>query len=232
MSSIKGQSVLLSDPISEPESLDLDYDMWQGQFEIIGQTSSGGGSSGTAAGTTENSHSSVDDSNLNLVFDRVVDPSSRAPILIDEETFLSLHPSDFMDSLQATDDAYDPDGDGPHSGLFIHDAINGVGGGGGGGGSSGHRKNKRIDNFFNANLQKIFLMNNKNVADSLGGSRHYGEKRDNDPDTETVVDKVVADLNNNEKSTFNQNHRTAMKTKCDTLNDQVRTREWPIAYYR
>lgn len=86
---------------SQPDSLDLDYDNWQGQFDFVGSKSSD-----NAADDNENgSRSSEDD----LTFDRPQPYNPNQRIFIDEETFLSLHPSDFIENS------------GPHSGLFIDD---------------------------------------------------------------------------------------------------------------
>ncbi|GAB0087908.1 Peptidyl-prolyl cis-trans isomerase [Sergentomyia squamirostris] len=89
---------------SQPESLDLDYDLWQGQFEFIGPLNSNGRSS------------SVEDLNLNCSthgYDK-----NRA-ILVDEETFLSLHATESSPDTEEDDD--DLRNSGPHSGFFIND---------------------------------------------------------------------------------------------------------------
>ncbi|XP_055705010.1 rab11 family-interacting protein 3 isoform X6 [Phlebotomus papatasi] len=94
---------------SQPESLDLDYDLWQGQFEFIGPINGINGRS-----------SSLEDLDLscqNHNYDK------NKPILVDEETFLSLH---------ATESPSDSDEDdrmrqsGPHSGFFIDDCGRGT----------------------------------------------------------------------------------------------------------
>ncbi|XP_058462978.1 rab11 family-interacting protein 4B isoform X4 [Malaya genurostris] len=99
---------------SQPDSLDLDYDMWQGQFEFVGPTLDSGTVNGSC--TTLNSDgldhlsrtasSSLEDLRLN----GYIPPDQ--PVLIDEETFLSLHPNDFPSS-------------GPHSGFFLDEYSNG-----------------------------------------------------------------------------------------------------------
>uniref|UniRef100_A0A182T5M4 Uncharacterized protein n=1 Tax=Anopheles maculatus TaxID=74869 RepID=A0A182T5M4_9DIPT len=106
---------------SQPDSLDLDYDMWQGQFEFVGPTvvvpinainGSSSSSSASIIGTTTSldkqsrtSSSSLEDLRLN----GYIPPDQ--PVLIDEETFLSLHPNDFPSS-------------GPQSGFFLDDYGN------------------------------------------------------------------------------------------------------------
>ncbi|XP_058835683.1 rab11 family-interacting protein 4 isoform X2 [Topomyia yanbarensis] len=99
---------------SQPDSLDLDYDMWQGQFEFVGPTLDAGAINGSC--TTLNSDgldhlsrtasSSLEDLRLN----GYIPPDQ--PVLIDEETFLSLHPNDFPSS-------------GPHSEFFLDEYSHG-----------------------------------------------------------------------------------------------------------
>ncbi|XP_055619627.1 rab11 family-interacting protein 4A isoform X2 [Toxorhynchites rutilus septentrionalis] len=94
---------------SQPDSLDLDYDMWQGQFEFVGPTvdpaAISHNSTTTTGGSTDLSRtasSSLEDLRLN----DYIPPDQ--PVLIDEETFLSLHPNDFPPS-------------GPHSGFYLEE---------------------------------------------------------------------------------------------------------------
>lgn len=206
MASLKSQQQLFGESISEPESLELDYDMWQGQFDFIGSSPTLAGSNGRLKNS---STPSSDDSNLNLVFDRP-DHTSKAPILIDEETFLSL----------TVDSEVGPDG--PHSGLFF-DSPPSLNGGGG-------KKNKRIDNFFNANLQKqkILFMNDKNVSDSLEREKPESEVEVSGDDEEMGKGSNY-DVNNNHSNQTNihnkrnmLDNRLLVRNKCDTLNDQVR----------
>lgn len=93
MTSSAGQTALPIDqlPNSEPESLDsLDYDDWEGQFEFFGCNSASNPSN-----TQPTNNGDGDDLNLTA-------PSSytqslyanKRPILIDEETFLSLQSID------------------------------------------------------------------------------------------------------------------------------------------
>lgn len=88
---------------SEPESLDsLAYDDWEGQFEFVGNnsstSSSGSGSvigSGSDNTSTLTTTSDVED--LNLIAPKYSNrPNNRndCPILIDEETFLSMQSND------------------------------------------------------------------------------------------------------------------------------------------
>lgn len=77
---------------SEPESLDsLAYDDWEGQFEFVG--SNNGTNDGTATLPPKTESSDVED--LNLTTPKYSNQSLRnCPILIDEETFLSMQSTD------------------------------------------------------------------------------------------------------------------------------------------
>lgn len=86
-----------SEAPSQPESLDLDYDDWEGQFEFVGS------SNNTSAKCAND-----DDLNLSVYV------PSKQPILFDEETFLSLQPHDFE---------HDTDDLPPISGYFIENAL-------------------------------------------------------------------------------------------------------------
>lgn len=107
---------------SQPDSLDLDmdYDMWQGQFEFVGPTVPAADSSST---TTYNAINSSNLLHPNLHASRTASSSLEdlrlndyippdQPVLIDEETFLSLHPNDFPPS-------------GPHSGFYLDEYNHG-----------------------------------------------------------------------------------------------------------
>lgn len=197
---------ILGESISEPESLDLDYDMWQGQFEIIGQTS--------ASDRKNDNLETSDDTNLNLVFQHF-DPS-KTPILIDEETFLSLHPNDFIDA--GADDSY-IDRDGPHSGLFIENLD----------GFDRSKKCKKIDNFFNANLQKqkIFLMNSKKSGDNFSSVVDTNRMP---PPTSTIQPEIKDSSNDSscgeepvDKDSASEKCANRIALKHDTLNEQVRS---------
>lgn len=84
---------------SQPESLDLDYDDWEGQFEFVGPN---------VIGSTQRNVTSDDDDELNF---NLYSPNGNRPVLVDEETFLSLHPNDFDDDALSLS--------GPASELFI-----------------------------------------------------------------------------------------------------------------
>lgn len=92
MTSSAGQTALPIDqlPSSEPESLDsLDYDDWEGQFEFVGCN---GGPGPATVPPTDNGD--ADDLNLTAPGAYTQSSANKRPILIDEETFLSLQSSD------------------------------------------------------------------------------------------------------------------------------------------
>lgn len=94
---VQRKKMTTSEAPSQPESLDLDYDDWEGQFEFVGSSNN-------------NSAKCVNDDDLNLS----VYVPSKQPILFDEETFLSLQPHDFE---------HDTDELPPISGYFIENAL-------------------------------------------------------------------------------------------------------------
>ena len=143
-----------SQPASQPDSIDLAYDMWAGQFEFVGPTAA----SSTPATTANNnncklkqqqqyalnntlqfgdrnashrqSNESLEDLNLNFgqttpyslgcgYYDTTTtttangDYYSKQPVLIDQETFLSLNPTDFDDIVPS----------GPNSLIFIDNKL-------------------------------------------------------------------------------------------------------------
>ncbi|XP_055906462.1 rab11 family-interacting protein 3 isoform X2 [Eupeodes corollae] len=127
-----------SQPASQPESIDLAYDMWAGQFEFVGSPQNNNNSpnnntlnnnsnlqyrlsdknSSQCRGSTE----SLEDLNLNFTSPTTTTTSStwngsdfsKQPILIDQETFLSLNPNDFDDIVSS----------GPNSLVFIENKFN------------------------------------------------------------------------------------------------------------
>ncbi|XP_059609078.1 rab11 family-interacting protein 3 isoform X4 [Phlebotomus argentipes] len=94
---------------SQPDSLDLDYDLWQGQFEFIGPINGVNGR-----------RDSVED--LDLSCHQHQYDKSR-PVLVDEETFLSLHGTE---SSADSDEEESRVRSGPHSGFFIDECGRGT----------------------------------------------------------------------------------------------------------
>ncbi|KAL5292241.1 RAB11FIP4.2 family protein [Megaselia abdita] len=97
----------MSQSTSEPESIDLSYDMWAGQFEFVGPNNNNNVNKNSSL---NKSTDSLEDLNLGNFNDPV---AKNQPILIDQETFLSLNPCDF-DGISS----------GPNSMVFIENRLN------------------------------------------------------------------------------------------------------------
>ncbi|XP_026849632.1 bromodomain-containing protein DDB_G0280777 isoform X1 [Drosophila persimilis] len=141
-----------SQPASQPDSIDLAYDMWAGQFEFVGPTAhhplankshnNNNSSSlnnkcrigGAGQPSRKLSTESLEDLNLNFNTSSTQNPLSNAyslgggvgdyeycgfgkhpPILIDQETFLSLNPADFEDIVPSNSE--------PSSLVFIENKL-------------------------------------------------------------------------------------------------------------
>ncbi|XP_055856890.1 rab11 family-interacting protein 3 isoform X2 [Episyrphus balteatus] len=131
-----------SQPASQPESIDLAYDMWAGQFEFVGTPSHNNNNTpnnnnnilnnnnslqyrlsdkNSSQYQRRNSTDSLEDLNLNFTSPATTTTTtwngsdfSKQPILIDQETFLSLNPNDFDDIGSS----------GPNSLVFIENKFN------------------------------------------------------------------------------------------------------------
>ncbi|XP_034659670.1 rab11 family-interacting protein 4B-like isoform X1 [Drosophila subobscura] len=140
-----------SQPASQPDSIDLAYDMWAGQFEFVGPTTNHPQAKknnnnlnnkcrigGAAQQSRKLSTESLEDLNLNFNTSSTQNPLSNAyslgggvvvgvgeyeycgfgkhpPILIDQETFLSLNPADFEDIVPSNSE--------PNSLVFIENKL-------------------------------------------------------------------------------------------------------------
>ncbi|XP_017022958.1 rab11 family-interacting protein 4 isoform X3 [Drosophila kikkawai] len=126
-----------SQPASQPDSIDLAYDMWAGQFEFVGPTTPQQQSNRNnnlnnkcrIGGAQQNhrklSTDSLEDLNLSFNTSASQNPLSNAyslgvgkhhpPILIDQETFLSLNPADFEDIVPSNSE--------PSSLVFIENKL-------------------------------------------------------------------------------------------------------------
>ncbi|XP_035893185.1 rab11 family-interacting protein 4B isoform X2 [Anopheles stephensi] len=203
---------------SQPDSLDLDYDMWQGQFEFVGPTvvvpiNALNGSSSTSTSLDKQSRtssSSLEDLRLN----GYIPPDQ--PVLIDEETFLSLHPNDFPSS-------------GPQSGFFLDDY-----------GSPNQSGNAHEPPY---QLNNNSLTANGNVSGSGGGIlniKMLNNKTNNLISTGTIEEKNAKNnLINNNLKLINDNPELSNKyilkssnssskmsdliktDLCDNLNEQL-----------
>ncbi|XP_065079489.1 rab11 family-interacting protein 4B isoform X5 [Ochlerotatus camptorhynchus] len=194
---------------SQPDSLDLDYDMWQGQFEFVGPTVdpsavtiNGGGSGITLQSRTASS--SLEDLRLN----DYIPPDQ--PVLIDEETFLSLHPNDFPPS-------------GPHSGFYLDEYNNGA------------LETQQLNN-----NNSLITNNNNNNSSSILNNKLLNNKTNNLISSVIVEEKNAKNnlINNNLKlindnpelgnkyilksSNGNNKINGLIKTDlCDNLNEQL-----------
>lgn len=117
---------------SETESLDsLDFDDWEGQFEFVGNNNNNDNqqTKNPATSTTTTARVANDLEDLNLTVPQYNETITNRPILIDEQTFLSLQLTD-NDSLKydpANDDDVnvdDEDTDKQPPSLLIKNALN------------------------------------------------------------------------------------------------------------
>ncbi|XP_016934252.3 rab11 family-interacting protein 4B isoform X6 [Drosophila suzukii] len=137
-----------SQPASQPDSIDLAYDMWAGQFEFVGPTNQQSNKNNNnntnlnnnkcRIGAQQNrklSTDSLEDLNLSFNTSASQNPLSNAyslgvtggagsdycgfgkhpPVLIDQETFLSLNPADFEDIVPSNSE--------PSSLVFIENKL-------------------------------------------------------------------------------------------------------------
>ncbi|KAH8309771.1 hypothetical protein KR067_003136 [Drosophila pandora] len=141
-----------SQPASQPDSIDLAYDMWAGQFEFVGPTNQQTNKNNNSHTNNNNlnnkcriggqqnrklSTDSLEDLNLSFNTSSTQNPLSNAyslgvtgvtgggeycgfgkhhpPILIDQETFLSLNPADFEDIVPSNSE--------PNSLVFIENKL-------------------------------------------------------------------------------------------------------------
>lgn len=122
---------------SEPESLDsLDFDDWEGQFEFVGNNNNHNGqqqtkhsATSTTTTTTTATRIANDLEDLNLTVPQYNETITNRPILIDEETFLSLQLTDIDSNLKYDpanddDDVDDEDLDDQPPSLLIKNALN------------------------------------------------------------------------------------------------------------
>jgi Rab11 family-interacting protein 3/4 len=180
-------SPALQNGTSQPESLDLDYDMWQGQFEFVGPNPD--------QLLDATSTSSLED----LRFNDYIPPNQ--PVLIDEETFLSLHPNDF-DSIS-----------GPESSYFIEN-------------SRTNYDEEIIENSPKNNLSQNNLQsnnsNNSFFVNKLNNNLSIEAKNVKN----NLINSNLKLINDNpelsHKLLFKTNKLNGRKTElCDNLNEQV-----------
>uniref|UniRef100_A0A182ISD6 Uncharacterized protein n=1 Tax=Anopheles atroparvus TaxID=41427 RepID=A0A182ISD6_ANOAO len=208
---------------SQPDSLDLDYDMWQGQFEFVGPTipmNPAGAFSGVVGCPSLDKQSRTSSSSLeDLRLNGYIPPDQ--PVLIDEETFLSLHQNDFPSS-------------GPQSGFFLDDysGLSQSGGGGGGGLAEPQPLNNNNSvathgggGTVGGNILNIKMLNNK--TNNLISSATIEEKNAKNNlinnnlklinDNPELGNKYIL-KSSNSSSKMNDLNKTDL---CDNLNEQL-----------
>lgn len=159
----------MSQSTSEPESIDLSYDMWAGQFEFVGPNSNSNNKNSSLNKSTE----SLEDLNLGSFNNN---NNHNKPILIDQETFLSLNPNDF-DGISS----------GPNSMVFIENRLNSVDI------SPPADNNKKVNFELNNNSG-----NYKNGGFKLENLKNFKNKFFNEFSKEKTIEKEIdGKLNNN-----------------------------------
>ncbi|XP_055385892.1 rab11 family-interacting protein 4B isoform X4 [Condylostylus longicornis] len=182
-----------SEPSSQPNSLDLDYDMWQGQFEFVGNNNKNSSPSDNRSSQVKSN--SVKDLNFNL---NDLNFSNKHPILIDEETFLSLHPNDFDDwnNLCLSDNS----SSGPNSTIYFENK------------ETTDKSSILLDlenkNLMYSNLCKIENAPNKNILNQNKNSNNCFKIEDiknfkNKLICDELTEKIILSKNNNNKGNVN-----------------------------
>lgn len=197
-------------PNSEPVSLDsLDYDDWEGQFEFVGNNTTLAAKSPPYPGSTTGSFLSssndnqLDDLNLSQSYTSLSSSYHHRPILIDDETFLSVQPDD--------DSVLDEENSGPPSGYFIENALKDLNFNG----LPSYNNKQRIDNQNHCarNLaDKINFEDLNNIKNKLNGL--------------DVKALLAASQNNNNNNHLNNNNGHNKMNEfsaelCDNLAEQV-----------
>lgn len=211
-----------SQPASQPDSIDLAYDMWAGQFEFVGPTTSASGASSSPAnnkkstlnntlqfGDRSSSHKlsneSLEDLNLNFTNSNTISNSAyslgcgydtsygQQPILIDQETFLSLNPADFDDIVPS----------GPNSLIFIDNKL-----------ADAECNNNKIINYESLTNKCNNKTNNTNTNGfKLENLKNFKNKLICDYEEKTAA---LSESNNN-----NSKMNGLSLEMCENLNEQV-----------
>ncbi|KAM7354875.1 rab11 family-interacting protein nuf isoform 1-T1 [Cochliomyia hominivorax] len=216
-----------SQPASQPDSIDLAYDMWAGQFEFVGPTTSATTTTtnnnnkkstlnntlkfGDRSSSHKLSTESLEDLNLNFSSTNTNSMSNSAyslgcgydseygkqPILIDQETFLSLNPNDFDDIVPS----------GPNSLIFID--------------------NKLIDNECNNNNKIVNYesltnkCNNKTNNTNTNGFKLENLKNFKNKLICDYEEKTTALSENNNNNNNNSKMNGISLEMCENLNEQL-----------
>ncbi|KAL9903543.1 rab11 family-interacting protein nuf isoform 2-T7 [Glossina fuscipes fuscipes] len=219
-----------SQPASQPDSIDLAYDMWAGQFEFVGPTTVisttnqniqqksslnnclkfGGDRTSSHKQSTE----SLEDLNLNFQTDNSSstitsaytlgcgydnsgnDFISKQPILIDQETFLSLNPNDFEDIV--------PSNSGPNSLIFIDNRLSSA-------------ETTECNNIINNNNNNSNNNNNNNNNNSNNNNNNNSNNNNKLLNLESLTNKITKKTNNTNTNGFKLENLKNFKNKliCD-----------------
>ncbi|KAH8370614.1 hypothetical protein KR093_004361 [Drosophila rubida] len=244
-----------SQPASQPDSIDLAYDMWAGQFEFVGPTTNAASlnhKQNTLNNNNNNSHQSnnnnncvkfgseriagqklttadsLEDLNLNFNTSATQNPLCNAyslgvtgpysaydkqqPILIDQETFLSLNPADFEDIVPSDSE--------PNSLVFIENKL-----------ESNNNNNNSLESNNNNNNNKIYNLETltSKFNNKTNNTNTNGFKLEN---LKNFKNKLLCDFEENGGSGGNGNGGSANAGNnkmngalsaeiCDNLNEQL-----------
>lgn len=240
-----------SQPASQPDSIDLAYDMWAGQFEFVGPTATTTEANNknntlnnnSSSNSNNNSNSnfvkfgnssqqlssadSLEDLNLNFNTSSTQNPLTNAynlgvgvgvsgpfgkqPILIDQETFLSLNPADFDDIVPSDSE--------PNSLVYIENKLE-------------HNNNNSLEsNNNNNNNNKLFNLETltSKFNNKTNNTNTNGFKLEN---LKNFKNKLLCDFEENNGNNNNNNNGSSVGGNnkmngalsaeiCDNLNEQV-----------
>lgn len=194
---------------SAPESLDLDYDDWEGQFEFVGP---GRASTSKVGKSAADDGDDSDDLNLSVFV-----PNAHQPVLYDEETFLSLNPNDFLQAHHSSDsDDIDDDDDG----VASADSTD----------PHPHPSIVRIADCRTSMRKKSNLngLNNRTVGRKFVSAKYHAEELNNiknrllaDELSNMKGSGMLCNNNNNNGSSNNNNNSELAADLCDNLTEQV-----------
>ncbi|XP_065358844.1 rab11 family-interacting protein 4A isoform X2 [Calliphora vicina] len=219
-----------SQPASQPDSIDLAYDMWAGQFEFVGPTTSAASTTSTSANNQKKSalnntlkfgdrsashklsNESLEDLNLNFSTNTNSMTNSayslgcgydteygKQPILIDQETFLSLNPTDFDDIVPS----------GPNSLIFIDNKLV----------DTECNNNNKIINYESLTNKCNNKTNNTNTNGfKLENLKNFKNKLICDYEDKPTA---LSENNNNNNNNNNSKMNGISLEMCENLNEQL-----------
>lgn len=246
---VEEKQIMSSQPASQPDSIDLAYDMWAGQFEFVGPTTNAttinqkhtlNNNNNTNSNSNNNNNNnncvkfgnasqklssadSLEDLNLNFNTSSTQNPLCNAyslgvtgqypafdkqPILIDQETFLSLNPADFEDIVPSDSE--------PSSLVFIENKL------------ENNNNSLESNNNNNNNNNKIYNLETltSKFNNKTNNTNTNGFKLEN---LKNFKNKLLCDFEENGGSgnggsangTNNKMNGALSAEICDNLNEQV-----------